>query len=156
MAFSQLAASLSNETPRIKLQYSLLIKQHSLTNEIFIYWERMKSQSSDAGGFYESQPSSTTGNIYNLNDLNEKVLGCFYATQQQRKRLTVNENFDFDMPRFTCELDTVNSLGELRTDFPYYLISIDPMGMGPPYLWGDQDCFDCRLYGGTNVEPDYW
>lgn len=146
----------SNETPRIMIRYSLLVEQQSLTNEAFHYWEKMKAQSGDAGGLYESQPSSTTGNIYNINNPEEKVLGCFYATQQQRKRLVVDNDFDFVVPRYTCELDTVNSISELKTDFPYYLISINEMGVGPPYLWGNQSCFDCRLYGGTTEKPDYW
>jgi len=51
----------TNETPRLKTKYSLLVEQQSLTNEAFHYWDRMKSQSADAGGLYESQPSSTTG-----------------------------------------------------------------------------------------------
>ncbi len=146
----------SNETPRIKLQYSLLVAQQSLTDEIYRYWDRMKSQSGDAGGLYESQPASTVGNINNVNRPEEKVLGCFYATQQQTKRLTVKSEFNALVEGFTCELDTINGVEELGSEIPYYLYSLDPLGRGPPYLAGSNNCFDCRLKGGTNQKPDYW
>lgn len=146
----------SNETPRILRKYSLLVEQLSLTNEAFDYWDRMKSQSSDAGGLYETQPSSTTGNIYNVNQPEAKVLGCFYATQKQSRRITVENTFDFDIPRYTCSLDTAYSVADLGANFPYYLISISPMGVGPPWLYGDHYCFDCTKYGGTTEKPYFW
>ncbi|MEN8227508.1 MAG: DUF4249 domain-containing protein [Bacteroidota bacterium] len=150
-------AFVSNETPRLRLEYSLLVKQQSLTNEIFNYWDRMESQTSDGGGLYETQPASTIGNIYNVHRPEEKVLGCFYATQQQSKRLTFKSEFDFYVPGFTCELDTAQSVKELGSNRPYYLFSLDPfLAVGPPYLYGSNSCFDCRLKGGTTEKPEYW
>ncbi len=152
----------SNATPRIRLQYSLLVTQQSLTDEIYGYWERMRSQLSDGGGLYETQPSSTIGNIYNINSPEEKVLGCFYATQQQSKRLTVNRleiksEFDFNVPGFTCNSDTTADLSDIGFKYPYFLKSLDPMmAIGPPYVYGARACFDCRLSGGTNLKPGYW
>lgn len=146
----------SDETPRLRLRYSLLVKQQSLSREVFEYWEKMKSQTGNVGGLYETQPSSTVGNVFNLNDPDEEVLGCFYATQQQSKRLTFKGDFDFDVPGYTCELDTASSLNEIGTSFPYWLLSLDPLGRGPPYLNGSMSCFDCRLKGGTSVKPDFW
>ncbi len=146
----------SDETPRIRLKYSLLVKQQSLTHEIFNYWDRMKSQSGDGGGLYETQPSSTIGNIFNAHNPEEKVLGCFYATQQQSKRLTVKSNYDFNIWGFTCVLDTVGQLSDLGWVYPYLLYSLAPLGFGPPYLTGELSCFDCALLGGTKEKPDYW
>jgi hypothetical protein len=147
----------SNRTPRLKIKYSLLVKQHSLTNEIFDYWDRMRTQSSETGGFYETQPSSTVGNISNSNDPGEKVLGCFYATQEQAKRLTVRYQFDFPVQGYSCQLDTLYSLVEFGHEYPYYVFSLSEMTMGgPPYLTGDRYCFDCRELGGENTRPEYW
>jgi len=146
----------SNTTPRIKLQYSLLVWQHSLSSDAYRYWEIVKSQSGDSGGLYETQPASATGNIYNSNHPEEKVLGYFYATQVQSKRITVKNEFEFVVPGFSCELDTINSLGELGSNFPHYLYSLDPLGVGPPYITGADHCFNCQLNGGTNEKPDYW
>lgn len=146
----------SNESPRLKLKYSLLVTQQSLTDEAYGFWDRMKSQSGEGGGLYETQPASTVGNIYNVEDPDEKVLGCFYATQLVKKRLTVTSDFEFGVPGYTCELDTASSLGELGSYYPYYLYSLDPLGVGPPYLNGPSYCFLCELKGGTTEKPDYW
>jgi len=146
----------SNETDRLKVTYSLLVKQQSLSKKTYDYWEKMKKQSGETGGLYETQPSSTIGNIYNTNDPDEVVLGILYATQQQSRRIMVNNHFDFKIPYLTCELYTIGSVYELLSDFPYYLRSISPTGYGPPYETGDKICFDCRIQGGINVKPDYW
>ena len=152
----------SNETDRLKVIYSLLVKQQSLTRRSYVYWEKMKAQSSETGGLYEIQPSSAIGNIYNISDPDEVVLGIFYATQQRTKRIMVNnvrgENdpFEFKIPYLTCEWE--NAIGTFQSggDFPYYLKSANLTGYGPPYMTADQICFDCRIRGGINVKPDYW
>jgi len=146
----------SNETDRLRIKYSLLVKQQSLSENTYEYWEKIESQSNDSGGLYETQPSSAIGNIYNTTDPDEIVLGVFYATQQQSRRLTFANHFEFKIPYLTCELDTINNLFLLGGDFPYYLISIHQRGDLPPYLTGDRICFDCRIRGGTNVKPDFW
>jgi hypothetical protein len=146
----------SNESPRLRIKYSVLVEQHSLTNQAFDYWDHLKSQSGEGGGLYESQPSSTIGNIYNVNDPSEKVLGYFYATQVQQERLALEAISEFELPRYQCVLDTIQSLNELDTSYPHFLFSLSPMGSGPPYLHGRIQCFDCRLYGGTTTPPEFW
>lgn len=146
----------SNETPRLKIKYGLLVKQQSLTNSAYEYWSKMESQSGESGGLYESQPSSAIGNLSSLNRPGTKVLGMFYATQEKQKRITVKNDFDFNIPSFRCTLDTAFNMGDLGSDFPYYLITLSPMGTGFPYAFGDQYCFDCTRKGGVVEKPDYW
>jgi len=152
----------SNETDRLKITYSLLVKQQSLTRRSYVYWEKMKAQSGETGGLYESQPSSAIGNICNTTDPDEVVLGIFYATQQQTKRIMVvnwrgeNDLFEFKIPYLTCEWESATGSFQSAGDFPYYLKSAHWTGYGPPYLTGDRICFDCRIRGGINVKPDYW
>lgn len=146
----------SNETDRLKVTYSLLVKQQSLTRRSYVYWEKMKAQSSETGGLYETQPSSAIGNIYNTSDPDEVVLGIFYATQQQSRRIMVNNHFDFKIPYLICEWYSAAGAFQIGTDFPYYLKSGHWTYYGPPYLTADQICFDCRIRGGINVKPDYW
>ncbi len=145
----------SNQSPRLSYQYSLLVEQQSLSSEAYTYWDKMKVGAS-GGGLYETQPSSTIGNIYNVSRPEEKVLGYFYATQIQSKRIVVENEFDFDIDHFNCTLDTIFSLGELGTIFPYLGFSIGEMPPGPPWLTGSTQCFDCQLYGGSTEKPDYW
>lgn len=152
----------SNETDRLKVKYSLLVKQQSLTRRSYVYWEKMRAQSRETGGLYETQPSSAIGNICNTADPDEVVLGIFYATQQRTKRIMVdnisseNDPFEFKIPYLTCEWKNATSTFQSGGDFPYYLKSANWTGYGPPYLTADQICFDCRIRGGINVKPDYW
>ena len=151
----------SNETPRLKIRYSLLVEQQSLTNDAFEYWDRLKSMTQGTGGLYETQPPSSAGNLYNTDDPSERVLGYFYATQPRYKRIFVDERFDFRTHGYTCEVDTFQSPEEAYDKYlslPVYLISlsIEPVGPFPPFLSGYNACFDCKRWGGTNVKPEYW
>jgi hypothetical protein len=152
----------SNETDRLRVTYSLLVKQQSLTRRSYVYWEKMRAQSRETGGLYETQPSTAIGNIYNTTDPDEVVLGIFYATQQRTKRIMVNnvsgENdpFEFKIPYLTCEWEDATGTFQSGDNFPYYLKSNHSSGYGPPYMTADRICFDCRIRGGINVKPDYW
>ncbi len=146
----------SNQSPRLSHKYSLLVEQHSLTAEAYTYWDKMKVGAS-GGGLYETQPTSTMGNIYNVNKPEEKVLGYFYSTQIQSKRIVLAKQFDFDVDHFRCTLDTIYSLNGLGITFPQLGISIGRQAEpSPPWLVGSAECFDCRLYGGTTEKPEFW
>jgi hypothetical protein len=146
----------SDQTPRLAERYSLLLEQHSLTDQAFNYWEKIAAQSASGASLYETQPASTRGNIYRVNSP-EKVLGCFYATQIREERIFVDKDeLDFRAGAYTCRLDTLlNNSSFIYTNY-YYLISLQPLGPGPPWLGGPERCFNCTKQGGDNVRPDYW
>jgi hypothetical protein len=147
----------SDQTPRLTERYSLLLEQHSLTDQAYIYWEKLAAQSANSANLYETQPSSSQGNIYNVNDSREKVLGCFYATQIQDKRIFVdNDDLDFHAAAYTCRLDTLFSNESFYYSDYYFLFSLNPLGAGPPWLSGEKKCFDCTERGGDNEKPDFW
>jgi hypothetical protein len=132
----------------------VLIQQHAISKHAFKYWNELQSQTTSGGGLYDTQPYSSTGNIYNVDDPAEKVLGYFYATQLQESRLSFHNHFDFNVDGFTCQLDTIYDYTRLFDDFPHYLI--DPEEDGTfPFLYGDKKCFDCRIYGGEGMTPQF-
>jgi len=146
----------SNETDRLSVTYSLHVQQQSLSSESYDYWRRMNDQSVESGGMYEKQPASVAGNIYNVDDPEEVVLGCFYATQLREERLFVHNNnlFDFYVPHIQCQYQTTNTLfTPEHYKFPVYLYS--PVNFNPT-LWGPEECFDCRVQGGDTIQPEYW
>jgi hypothetical protein len=146
----------SNQTPRLEVKYSLNVLQYSLSYDAFLYLDRIKSQSSGDWGLYESQPSSPGGNICNVNDPEEKVLGYFFASQVKEKRIMVSENFDFRIARFDCPLDTAYLLGDFGDFYPYFMFSISFLGSGPPYAYSYKQCHDCTYRGGVTTKPEYW
>jgi hypothetical protein len=146
----------SNQSPRLQEKYSLLVSQHSLSYNAYLYWNKMKVQAGDTGGLFETQPSSSRGNIYNTEDPQEKVLGYFYVSQVKEKRITVKEDFDFPIAPFNCPLDTAYSLEDFGMDYPYFMYSLSPFGRGPPYAYSFKECHDCTYRGGVTTKPDYW
>lgn len=146
----------SNETDRLSVTYSLHVKQQSLSSEAYDYWQRMNDQSVESGGLYEKQPASVAGNIYNVDDPEEVVLGCFYATQFREERLFIHNNnlFDFYVPHIQCEYQPMNTLylhGNI--DYPIYIYVQGPF---KPSFWGPEECFDCRVQGGDTIQPEHW
>lgn len=148
----------SNQSNRLRIRYSLLVKQYSLSDEAFEYWYQLQKQSQESGGLYETQPAQVTGSIYNVDDPEELVLGYFNVSSVAEKRIFVDENFPFRTPGTDCELDTIGPENPFYryVPFPIYLISLSPMGQGPPYGTGRGMCFDCRKGGGITEKPSFW
>jgi len=147
----------SDQTPRLAERYSLLVEQYSLSDQAYTYWEQLAAQSANSASLYETQPSSSQGNIYNANGSIEKVLGCFYATQIQEKRIFVDKDeLDFFVAAYACRLDTLIDNKLFVYDDYYYLFSLADFGPGPPWLHAEKECFDCTMRGGDNDIPDFW
>ena len=148
----------SNQSNRLKIKYSLLVKQYSLSNTAYDYWCQLQKQSQESGGLYEAQPARIRGNISNINNPEEVVLGFFNASSVTKKRILVSESFKFPFPGYPCKLDTIGPDNPLQyyTTYPVYLISLNVIGQGPPYATGDGTCFDCTKGDGTIEKPDFW
>lgn len=146
----------SNETDRLSVTYRLHVKQQSLSLEAYDYWKRMNDQSVESGGMYGQQPASVIGNIYNVDDPEEVVLGYFYAAQLREKQLFVKNNnlFDFWIPIVKCEYQSLSTLWRAESvEFPVYIYN---PGNFNPVMWGPAECFDCRLGGGDTIQPQPW
>ncbi len=148
----------SDKTNRLRFRYSLLVRQYSLNDDAYEYWDQMRRQNQESGGLYETQPSRLSGNIHNVNDPDELVLGFFNVSSTSEKRIFASNVLGLHFRIPYCDLDTVETI----EGFPYgrtdtiYLMSLSDMTMGPPYAYGWGTCFDCTNDGGTNIKPDFW
>jgi hypothetical protein len=147
----------SNQSERLSIKYSTLVKQFSLSREAFKFWNILDQQSKQSGELYETQPAQIPGNIHPQDESGETVLGLFYATSVKEKRIILRPAISTWTPN--CDLYglTRSELMELLNTYtpnryPVYLVVID-MGV---YDFADQECFDCRLRGGTVERPDFW
>ena len=143
----------SGKFPQLRFEYGLLVTQYSLSDEAFLYWEKIRTLTDVEGGLYEKQPANADGNIYNVNDPEEQVLGFFYASQEREKWIQLKRPFEMYILDAPCWLELAN-LDELESGS--YMLSVDEDRLGPPYGTGDKDCFDCRLLGGILEPPVYW
>lgn len=60
--------------------YYLLVEQRSLSPAAFRFWQSVKVQSSSTGGPFDAAPAPVVGNVSNVADSGEKVLGFFGAS----------------------------------------------------------------------------
>ena len=145
----------SNETDRLSVTYRLRVKQQSLSLDAYNYFQRKNEQAVESGGMYDVQPSTVAGNLYNVNDPEEVVLGYFHASQVREKQIYVHNNnfFEFNIPHIACEYEPMYWGRRNDSEFPVYIYN---PGNFNPLLTGDQDCFDCRLQGGDTIRPENW
>jgi hypothetical protein len=146
----------TDETDRLSVKYSLNVRQYSLSDKAYNYLQTIKQLSRETGGFYETQPSSISGNIYNMEDPEEKVLGMFYASGVTEKRIFVQvyvhlynhscDPYGYSYDELIAFLETKD-----KSEYPVYVI----YSMSG-YDYAEQYCFDCRSFGGSTVPPDYW
>ncbi|HLN53573.1 MAG TPA: DUF4249 domain-containing protein [Lentimicrobium sp.] len=145
-----------NISPRLVHLYSLLTVQYSLTRSAYIYWDQLKTNSQEQGGLYDKQPLAIKGNLHNITNPDEEVLGYFFASSVKEKRIFVS-----NVPGLELEFTTLCNLQVLRkglrelvpSDYPAYLYG-DEKGWVPVLL--DKLCVECTGAGGVTVKPDYW
>jgi len=146
----------STESRQLSLRYSLLVKQHTLSKKAYLYWNALEKQNSDQGSLYSQQPYQIKGNLRNVNDDEEPVLGYFLVSSVDSSRIFVNRP---DVPFYysECSINQGNyqqyvELGAADPVFyPIYVILYDGNRAVP-----GQACADCRQRGGTIVKPDFW
>jgi hypothetical protein len=152
----------SNQTDRLSVKYSLLVRQYSLSDTAYEYWSRMQHLTQESGGLYETQPIQIKGNMRNLNNADETVLGFFWASAVKETRVFYKRRFEFPVVEPPCYRFnfTLNDLTEYldqfhEEDYPIYLLNLS-MTKDGPWDAADQACFDCTKRGGTLVKPDFW
>jgi hypothetical protein len=75
---------------KISIKYSILVKQYALTLDAFNFWQLLKKNTEQLGSIFDAQPSSIAGNIHNIADYTEPVLGYISAGSVQQKRIYVD------------------------------------------------------------------
>jgi hypothetical protein len=147
----------SNQSDRFSVKYSLLVKQFSLGQEAFQFWNILDKQSKQRGELYETQPARLIGNIHPQDARGEKVLGLFYATSIKEKRIFTRPPVGYSTPDCKPYGLGLPELLEILSAFspnqyPIYLLMTDMW----VYDYVEQECFDCRLRGGITERPDFW
>jgi len=146
-------------TQRLGIKYSILLKQHALSEEGFNYWQQLSKNTENLGSIFDAQPSQLTGNIHSTSNPGETVLGFITASSQQQKRIFISrEDLRFwHYPPVNSGCDTVH----LDTQEKMLLyanqgyIPVDSYTFGKPYAT-TVDCADCRTQGGTLTKPSFW
>ncbi len=169
---------------KLSSKYSILIKQYALTEDAFNFWQLLKKNTEQLGSIFDAQPSSITGNIHNIADSSEPVLGYISAGAVQQKRIFVgiaalplgwgsDSQFNVCRPFYDIPPNPYNPVEVYKMDYANYFYPA--LGTTPePFLYipvdvhsetitGDTifdgapvQCVDCRSAGGTLTKPAFW
>ncbi len=60
--------------------YFVLAQQQSLTKEAYNFWNKVRGQLNNSGGVFDVPPVLILGNVYNVSNPDEQVLGYFGAS----------------------------------------------------------------------------
>ncbi len=121
----------------IKHSYNLL--QYSMSKEAFHFYSSIRKQLKVKGSILDETPLKIIGNISNVHDKNEIVLGYFAVFGVTTKRLFVSKD----------ELPVNFKKGQLSECF----VACPP----PRDNCLDTYCFDCSKYPGSATQkPSFW
>jgi len=151
-------------TDKYLIRYSILVQQRVLTKEAYNYWSELQKNTENLGTLFDPQPSQIVGNVYNVQNSSEAVLGYFTASYTSEKRIFLKyadlpKGFPYIRIFPGCKLDTV-----LLADLPGFgatnKLLTTPITIGGTIIIGYgnsyPNCVDCRYNGGTTVKPDFW
>jgi hypothetical protein len=148
----------SNETDRLKLNYSMGVNQYSMNEDEYTYWEKLQNVTQEAGGLYDIIPSSIPSNLRCNENPDEKVLGYFSVSAKSSKRIFIKDQFNGVYDQYaTCVTDTIDHIPAGVNETIWILIP-------HPCTWPclttyetttDVTCTDCTIRG-TSRKPDFW
>jgi hypothetical protein len=104
----------------------------SLTERAYTFWDQIDQTVSNVGTIFDAPPAPILGNIYNLNDPDEQVLGYFSAVARDTIRGFLTPGDTPRRPLFDCQFYP------FETDYP-------------------DRCVNCLSVPGSTLErPDYF
>ncbi|MES2796769.1 MAG: DUF4249 domain-containing protein [Bacteroidota bacterium] len=150
----------------LNVLYSINVRQITWSKEGYEFLDRIQKNTEKTGSIFDAQPSELNGNIHNVDDPTEPVIGFANISPIQEKRIYLNRKMfdDWYFPIFYCKRDTlVNTSAYIIANEGVDLIPIqngDCFGCGPldvkVFFAAEQLCVDCTLKGGTNKRPTFW
>ncbi len=149
---------ITNETDRLRERYSILVNQYSISEDEFVFWQKIRDVTQDIGGLYDMIPSSIQGNLFCIDEPREQVLGYFSVSARTSKRIYIDEIFaGLVNPYANCEDEaqtyaigeTIPNLNENK-----WIIIYKPEQGYVVTTW-HHECADCTVRG-TTIKPEFW
>jgi len=154
-----------SNTDKLVYEYSILVKQTVLSQDWYEWVQKVQRNTEALGSIFDALPSETGGNIHNTADPTELVIGFIGTTTETEKRLFINRTQIPPTIVYTgyedCTQDTTGlDAASLNAKFGkgIYIPTAIIYSMGFPVGVSSSipECVDCRLKGGTLVQPAFW
>ena len=150
---------------RLSILYAVSVQQTRISGEAYRYWETMRKSSSDVGGLFSPEPTEFRGNVVNVNDPTELVLGYVDVERVVSDTLFVDNSIVRFYKNARAPLpapDTLRTQAEWRLAYeiegklPGVEVYDEMTGRLIGYEWWPARCVDCRMRGGTKNKPQWW
>lgn len=134
---------------RFMSKFSIRIRQYSMTEQAYQYWENVQAQRLRTGSLFDPPPSRIPGNIQSVSKPDEAVLGYFMASSEKEIRSFFSpEVLEAELENFNgCDCfpePTIKCMG---------VVPPDGFVLPPPRNY----CCDCREYPNSTAEkPSFW
>jgi hypothetical protein len=143
-----------DHTQRLLFNYSILVKQHSLSKQAYLYWNNIEKNNQETAGLFTKQPGVPKGNMYNENDSSEVVLGYFSVSSETTKRIIIK-----DVPELRFRdvgfCSPIIIQGPLPGG-PLYFVTAFLIDGTPVPGYTFPECVDCTLLGGIVDKPAFF
>lgn len=150
----------NTEDKKISIRYSLFAVQLVISENAFTYWSNIKRLLTDQGSLYSTQPFQVRGNVENISNPDELVLGYFVTGSVSEYRIFVDRpteaSFYYLEECFLITEDLGVMLWLKRYQWPLYLTAVYGEYGQSPALPVKQECVNCEESGGSIVKPDFW
>jgi len=164
---------INSTSEKLETKYSILVTQYALTSDAYTFYSNLKKNTEQLGSIFDAEPSEIAGNIHNVNNATEPVLGYISVGTTESKRIFVSNS---QLPQswtatypYTCQEDTFyfsapvsglnqvsQSLTEANPDIiPTFAVYARGTSSIIGYLAAEAQCVDCTLRG-TTTQPSFW
>jgi len=154
---------------KLGIRYSILLKQYALTKDGYQFWENLRKNTEQLGSIFDAQPTQLTGNIHNINDVNEPVIGYISVTNIQSKRIFIDksqlpEEWFVKYPYDCGPLDTAyfsapqtghNDVQDIIINGNAIPVSSFGIFRIEGYTYTSAECADCTIRGRVK-QPLFW
>lgn len=168
--FQQPITTIAAQSEKIELRYTIKLKQYTLTKEAYQFWESLRKNTEQLGSIFDAQPSQLTGNVHNLKNAAEPVIGYVSITNIQTKRVFID---NADVPQdwltaypYECgqpDSALFSNPKTMANDVQNFIIRGGSIPISEitdhnsliGYTYSSAECSDCRIRGHV-ATPPFW
>jgi len=164
--------AIDSASEKVQIKYSILLQQVALTKDAYTFWQNLKKNTEQLGGIFAAQPTGNLGNIHNIADATEPVIGYISAGTIQRKRIYITraqvpQSWRVFDPYGCVSMESLFNPGSPPSvpDTKAAVIDLPVHGYATAPIYGGTNiigydfafavCADCTLRG-TKTQPSFW
>ena len=158
LIFEQPVIFIPQGSEKISIKYSILVTQFSISKTAYEYWQNLQQTTELTGSIFDPLPSQVTGNLHNISNPNEPVIGFISASSANSQRIFISntqvKHWGYLYGKGCQEI--IISPSQFDTYFgsggyiPTGSKGISDVGATTP------SCGDCTTKGGSNTQPAFW